>query len=296
MTAPFFMLALLLLASTIKAVLNDCQYEGLSLPVAYIVCSVQSGSWFIDLQSSAIKNVGCLLGSKKTARCDRSMQIPTPDQVPPSPAPPDAKIKEYQALATIAEKLIPQTWWRQGFASDLLLLTHNDTELPRRMLDVTRIRNKKLKNIVQCVTRQQFIRKSFSFQVSQHSVKCKAASETVVKSFFKTWKSDVPFSTPASASSSTTTTMEWSPNLSENGKMLVSALEVLDYFYQNYGGVWTGCFQFDDSSSCRGALAGKLLIYLCLYCLVTTMYFYLYKYTIIFYHSCCAGGIDKHHS
>ena len=258
MSARFFMLALLLLTSSIKAVLNDCQFEGLSLPVAYIVCSVQSGNWFIDLQSSAIKNVGCLLGSKKTTRCDRPMQIPTPDQVPPSPAPPDAKIKEYQALATIAEKLIPKTWWRQGFASDLLLLTHNDTELPRRMLDVTRIRNKKLKNIVQCVTRQQFIRKSFSFQTSQHSAKCKAASETVVKSFFKTWKSDVAFSTPASASSSAS---EWSPNLSENGKLLVSALEVLDYFYQNYGGVWTGCFQFDDSSSCRGALAGKRTIY-----------------------------------
>lgn len=256
----FVLLTLLLLAATIRAGLNDCQYEGLSFPVAYIVCSVQNGNWFIDMKSSAIKNVGCLLGAKKTMRCDTPMKIPTSDQVPPSPSPPDAKIKEYQALATIAEKLIPQTWWRQGFASSLLLLTHNDTELPRRLLDVTRIRNKKLKNLVQCVTRQQFIRKSFSFQSSQHSAKCKAASEPVVKAFFKTWKSDLGYSTPASALSSPS---EWSPNLTENGKMLVSALEVLDYFYQNYGGVWTGCFQFDDSSSCRGALAGKFQVFFC---------------------------------
>lgn len=254
MTVVFIVSALLLFAVIGKASLSDCQYEGLSLPVAYIVCAVQNGKWYIDMQSSAIKNVGCLLSSKKAGRCDKPMHIPTPEEVPPSPAPPDAKIKEYQALATIAEKLIPKTWWRQGFASDLLLLTHNDTELPRRMLDVMRIRNKKLKNLVQCVTRQQFIRKSFSFQSSQHSAKCKAASETVVQAFFKVWKSDVSFSTTASSSSPTP---EWSPNLAENGKMLVSALEVLDYFYQNHGGVWTGCFQFDDSSSCRGALAGK---------------------------------------
>ena len=36
--------------------------------------------------------------------------------------------------------------------------------------------------------------------------------------------------------------------------------QVLDYFYSNYGGVWTGCFKFERSSACRGALAGKKFV------------------------------------
>ena len=34
------------------------------------------------------------------------------------------------------------------------------------------------------------------------------------------------------------------------------SVQVLDHFYTNYGGVWTGCFRFEKSSACRGALAG----------------------------------------
>ena len=50
--------------------------------------------------------------------------------------------------------------------------------------------------------------------------------------------------------------MVWAPIQENDGKLLVSALQVLDHFYTNYGGVWTGCFKFDMSPSCRGALAG----------------------------------------
>jgi hypothetical protein len=48
-----------------------------------------------------------------------------------------------------------------------LLLTHNDTDAPYKQFDSSRMRNKKLKNILQCATRQQFIRHSFSFSADQ---------------------------------------------------------------------------------------------------------------------------------
>ena len=54
-------------------------------------------------------------------------------------------------------------YFRQGFASDLLLLSHNDTELPKKQFSSAKIRNKRLKNMFQCVIRQQFIRKSYDF-------------------------------------------------------------------------------------------------------------------------------------
>jgi hypothetical protein len=52
---------------------------------------------------------------------------------------------------------------RKGFASDHLLLSHDDSELPRVQFSSRKIRNKKLKNIYQCVTRHPFIRKSYDF-------------------------------------------------------------------------------------------------------------------------------------
>ena len=38
--------------------------------------------------------------------------------------------KAYKKLAEKAEELVPKTWWRDGFANDLLLLSHNDKEGP----------------------------------------------------------------------------------------------------------------------------------------------------------------------
>ena len=35
--------------------------------------------------------------------------------------------------------------------------------------------------------------------------------------------------------------------------------QVLDHFYANYGGIWTGCFKLEKSAGCRGALAGNFL-------------------------------------
>ena len=157
-----------------------------------------------------------------------------------------------------AESIVPSTWWRKGFAHDALLLSHNDTELPRKMLETSsRLRGKKLKNIVQCVTRQQFIRKSFDFSdataVSQGRYAEKTGgrlncmSESTVSTFFGLWsKRD-----------------KQSPGLWSDEKtddMVVSAVAVLDYFFANAGGIWTGCFKLEKNAECRGALAGNYRI------------------------------------
>jgi hypothetical protein len=39
-----------------------------------------------------------------------------------------------------------------------------------------------------------------------------------------------------------------------------AALAVLDLFYADYGGIWTGCFKFDRFPQCRGALAAASLV------------------------------------
>jgi hypothetical protein len=39
-----------------------------------------------------------------------------------------------------------------------------------------------------------------------------------------------------------------------------AALAVLDLFYTDYGGIWTGCFKFDRFPKCRGALAAASLV------------------------------------
>ena len=109
-----------------------------------------------------------------------------------------------------AENIVPKIWWRDGFANDLLLLSHNDSELPRKMLTTGQLRNKRLKNMYQCVSRQVFIRESFDLQEglsdiaeqdegeirigqkgkSKKSKRCKLASEPAVKRFYVMWSLD----------------------------------------------------------------------------------------------------------
>lgn len=200
--------------------------DDISVAAATILCAVEEGKWFIYMNSSAVRNAGCLLGAK---RCDKVMAIPTRDQVPPSAPAPDSKSKQYQALATIAEQVVPRTWWRSGFSNDLLLLSHNDSELPRKQFDPSRLRNKKLKNMLQCATRQPFIRRSFPFDVQLEKdasgvSKCTAMSEQVVKSFLELWLtySDQLGGVLKSSSGK----FEWFPADIDDGKLLVSAVEV----------------------------------------------------------------------
>lgn len=249
---------------------EDCVSPGyaktISPAVRSIICAIDSGLWYIPPNAPALVNSGCLLGNN---RCAATMHIPTESEVPVSPPPPDAKNAEYQKLATIAEKVVPQTWWRKGFSDEKLLLTANSREFPRKMFDNKVLSNKKLRNIYECVTRQQFIRKSFDFNTNAHANLtsnakglCQAMEEDVVKRFYEQWMLkkdhlDGTFQETSSSSNTKSTVKLWLPNSSGDGQLLVGAHEVLDYFYGNHGGIWTGCFAFDHSSGCRGALAGK---------------------------------------
>jgi hypothetical protein len=229
-----------------SAVSGICKYHDISEAMAVILCNVESGRWRVPLNASAVVNAGCLLGGN---RCKGVMHVPTAEQVPPSEHPPSAKNKQYQELATIAEKVVPKTWWRAGFSNDLLLLSHNDSDLPKKLFDGSKLRGKKLKNIVQCVTRQQFIRKSFHFDRETESTlhaaagakahgnsKCTAMSDSAVKRFHDLWLASVNFGGVITSIDTTGLTKKktWTPD--PKGELHASAIEVLDHFYANYGG------------------------------------------------------------
>ena len=123
------LLVLVVVSSEADYVPQSCDFQSVSKPVKAILCSVESGIWKIPKTANALTNAGCLLGGN---RCDGVMHVPTESEVPKSPPPPDALNKDYQRLATIAEKVVPVVWWREGFDNDMLLLSHNDSELPRK--------------------------------------------------------------------------------------------------------------------------------------------------------------------
>mmetsp|Transcript_3919 Transcript_3919/g.8837 ORF Transcript_3919/g.8837 Transcript_3919/m.8837 type:complete len:578 (-) Transcript_3919:150-1883(-) len=227
-----------------------------SLPISAIVCAIENGVWRIPANSPALVNAGCML-SAGPKRCAGVMPIPTREQVPISPPPPNALNKDYQRLAEIAEKVVPQTWFRDGFDNPLLLLSRNDTELPRKQLNIRQLSNKKLRNMYQCVTRQQFIRKYLDFSLavdeSGSARKCTAMGEAVVQDFQKLW------TTQGKMLGGRLTGDIWLPD--ENGpELLIAALEVLAHFFETYGGIWTGCFKLDRNADCRGALAAASMV------------------------------------
>jgi hypothetical protein len=140
-------------------------HEHVSPVIQHLLCAVESGQWGISPQSRAMKEIACLIDQTANGdRCRGTRPIPTEEDTPASPPPPNARNKDYQRYAEKAEELVPRTWWRAGFASDALLLSHNDKELPRKTFDErSSVKNKKLKNLHQCVTRQAFIRQAYAF-------------------------------------------------------------------------------------------------------------------------------------
>lgn len=242
-----------------------CNFRNLSLVIDSVLCNVESKNWKFPQSLSDYKALGCLLDNFPTSRkgnnlsrCSSVRPIPRQSDILPSLNPPEAKNKHYQYLATTAEKLVPVTYWRQGYANDQLLLSHNNSELPKRLLDTSQLRNKKLKNILACVTRQVFIRKSFEFD-SYNSIpivsKCK--DESVIKAFFDLWI--VEKEKLGGSISSVKSKASWTPG--NSGNLLMRALDALDYYYLTFGGIWQGCFGIDSDSYCRGGLAGILFIF-----------------------------------
>jgi hypothetical protein len=185
------------------------------------------------------------------------MKVPTEGEVPESPPPPPARNPTYQALALTAEKVVPSTWWRRGFADPKLLLSNNNDDLPRKLFDARLLTNKKLKNIYQCVSRQQFMRSSFDFvqsQAANETGKCQVLETTALKRFQSLWQK---YSTDLDGEySKVNETAIWLPKGSESGELFMAASDLLETFYTLHGGIWTGCFALERSVACRGALAG----------------------------------------
>ena len=244
-------------AMTVNHNENECYFPDVSKSVSSVLCAVEMKIWIISPTSKAIQNVGCLLGAEH--KCKQKRHIPTSDEVKKSHPPPPAKDEQYQALAMKAETIVPQTWWREAFADENFLLTKNGRDLPRKQFD--RLRNNTLKNLLNCVTSQTFIRKSFAFDKKSFlsCEECNTITIPSIESFFKLWNDG---HTKISLGGSLNKNHEgfeiWSPTDSD-GKLLISALGVLDSFYTNYGETRTGCFELIDSSSCRGAVAGQLI-------------------------------------
>lgn len=263
----------LLLVTICGSISNEleCKYQvGVSEVVSAILCAVENRQWFIPNNSFALANAGCLLGKK---RCDSVLQVPTEKDISVSGPPPSAKNQRYQELATAAEQVVPQTWWRKGYADPKLLLTPTNGDFPRRLFDSKGMSNKKLRNFYECVTRQQFIRKSFDFNTNSArnisstilssrsagaSATCVAMTEPLVQRFFQLWQQSKLLLDGKFTSASPN--KQWLPDPSSTGQLLVSAHEVLEYFYAQHGGIWTGCFALEKSADCRGALAAASLV------------------------------------
>jgi len=231
---------------------NDCKSFGSTQLISMVLCSVENHQ--LQINKESISNSTCYIGKD---RCKQILFPPLPSSVLPSKPPPSARNKKYQELATIAESSVPDTWWRKGFADDRLLLSHNNKELPTKLFDSNSHSNKKLKNLYQCATRQHFMRKSLNFEEISHSTNCSLMNEPFIQLFHSKWKSfsrvqydRLRFNVGAT---------ELHKIILEDG-LLPAALRVLEYFYHNFGGIWTGCFGIELLADCRGALAAASLV------------------------------------
>ena len=235
---------------------DDCRLSSdVSQLAKSVLCSVEQRRWFIE--KGSLQKDMCLIGEN---RCSSKRVVPTVEMVDVSKPPPIAKNKYYQALATIAEDLVPKTWWRNGFDSNYFLLSHNDSELPIKLLDVKLSWNKRLKNMHQCVSRQVFIRRSFSLQNATEDSsllksKCSYESPNFQK-FWKLWSTDEfrggEFTKEKKPS--------WSPRKKDGDNIRKAAIAVLQDILDEYGGIWTGCFRLAKAHNCRLSLAAAAYV------------------------------------
>lgn len=91
------------------------------------------------------------------------MKIPLQFEVPPSSPYNETANLQYKQLAQKAEIAVPQTWWREGFADEKLLLTKNLDYLPKKLLNVSIKSNGKLKILYHCVSLPHFLRQSYDY-------------------------------------------------------------------------------------------------------------------------------------
>lgn len=241
-----------------------CNFVDLSNIMKAILCSVESKVLSIPKESFKYEYVGCLLDNfpkSKGNRCNSIQKIPIEADIKASDKinPPAAKNKHYQNLAMTAEKYVPWEWWREAFAHDGLLLSHNDSELPKKLLDGTQFRNKKLKNILTCATRQPFIRKSFDFYEEEGTAQSKCKDEKTIQIFYEKWIENRE-SLHGSFTKDSHGFDSWKPLDSFHDKLLLPAFDALDYYFKVFGGIWTGCFGLQKDSFCRQGLAAASFV------------------------------------
>lgn len=236
-----------------------------------------------DVTSSLIKSLSCgveisdkmLLFKSRDCIVSKygckKRKIPLKEDIPPSKEPPASKNKQYQMLATTAEKLVPETWWRKGFADELLLLTHKE-DIPYKLLDTKISWNKKLKNMGQCTSRQTFIRKTFTAN-SSAGISCPHVESNITERMWVLWNSKPSFqeellresgqncegSLACNICSRRPYSWEISSDMKQHEIRNVAHLFVLDS-YRQFGGIWTGCMSLTQFIGCRVTLAAALFI------------------------------------
>ena len=258
--SSIFLLIFLININSIESdVANPCLISpDVSYPIALLLCNIELGNIKIWHNSTIIKKYSenniCLIG--KAARCstESPMKAPVEGELGVSEIPPESKNKFYQKLALEAESIIPESWWRKSFSNPKLLLSNDPkTDLPKIIFDSTIKNNRKFKQLVQCVSRQQFIRSPYTTPLVLPSESpCSIKDNESIKIFYEEWMKYVD------TFDKQFDLLQYVPK--DKSILVKSANNVLDYFYSNYGGIWTGCFKMKESIDCRLSLASASLV------------------------------------
>ena len=260
--------ALILCAFRTSSSDSKCEYNELSKPVESLLCLVENGGIFLNPLFPEDDKAYCLLGFQK---CNSVRPIPKEQDTVKVVDKPVADNKDYQKLSLIAEKEVPVTWWRESFRAPQLLLTPTAYHLPLQLLKMNKeSKNKRLKNIVNCLCRQTVVRVGFSNDTTDSLLRlhptptgkkpvqeCTASEDETVRLFFSRWKADDgAFGGKVSAEGL------WTVDLQHpaTAELYSSARSVLTYFIKTSGGIWTGCIGVARSSYCRGALSSAAML------------------------------------
>ena len=271
---------------------EECDVKGVSPAIKSIFCNIENKIWYIDQSSDGFKAVGCLLG-KNNEMCQKPRIVPKDGEIEVSKAPPAAKNLEYQRLATEAEKAVPQIWWRKGYRDNKLFLSDKSSQ-PFVFLGNRPVRTKKLRNIYQCVTRQDFIRQARNFTLAKSlpigevslkhksKSKCATLSNSIVQLFAKLWPKNMD-TLGGYIQKGIDGNMQWIPlsnatydGIESQDRKVISKFEgnvdeksiaglaqetVNAFLLSPVASIWTGCFKLMKSYHCRCALAAASLIH-----------------------------------
>lgn len=144
-----------------------CLDTELSLPISAMLTAVEEKRWKLGISSG---DNTCLIGKTD---CKIPLKPPLEKNSFPPEVLPVSKNAEYQKLALTAETIVPKTWWRAAFMSPELLLYKSPADGPKVFYDPKKsLAHKRLRNLYQCSTRQDFIRKPFPFAPAPAEGKC----------------------------------------------------------------------------------------------------------------------------